>query len=126
VRIFLDTHIVLWWLTDDRRLSRVARQYIEKQQSQIYVSVVTIWEIAVKQALGRIDIDLHELGKALTANGFQVLPITFEHATEVANLPLHHRDPFDRMLLAQCTVESARLLTHDETLSAYGQLSIVV
>ena len=126
MRILLDTHILLWWLTNDRRLPSKARQLIESPRNIVAVSSASIWEIAVKRALGKIKIELPELEEAILNSGFEPLPITFRHAVEVSTLPAHHHDPFDRMLVAQCIVETARLLTHDHTLNRYGKVVMIM
>ncbi len=126
MKIVIDTHILLWWVTDDKRLSHKARRLIESTQNKIIVSAASFWEIAIKQTLGRIKIDVAELEEAITIDDFEPLPIKLLHTVEVAGLPLHHNDPFDRMLIAQCLCETAHLLTHDEALSSYGKVVMVV
>ncbi len=126
MKIIIDTHILLWWVVNDRRLSQKARRLIENPKNNIIVSATSIWEIAIKQTLGRIKIDLKELEEAITANAFESLPVKLHHAVEVSELPPHHNDPFDRMLVAQCLVETAYLLTHDEHLHKYGKAVMVV
>lgn len=126
MKILLDTHVLLWWLAGDRRLPAKAKQVIENPHNNIVVSSVNIWEIVVKHALGRIAIELPELEVAITDSGFLPLDITAKHAIEVGNLPMYHRDPFDRMLIAQCIVERAHLLTHDSALSEYGKVAMLV
>src|SRR5882724_11257219 len=101
MRLLLDTHILLWWLTADRKLSRALRDVLVSAESDVAVSGATICEIAIKRALGRIDVDLKELISALTADGFVELPVRFAHSLMLESLPRHHDDPFDRMLIAQ-------------------------
>lgn len=126
MRILLDTHIYVWWLADDARLTKYALKMIEDPANTIFVSAASIWEIAIKAALGVIRADPEEIAEAVQPSGFENLPITSRHAVQVAKLPVHHRDPFDRMLVAQSLVEPMRLLTHDQTLARYGSLVLVV
>lgn len=94
--------------------------------NMIWMSAASVWEIAIKARLGRIDVDIHELEPAAKASGFEALAVTCGHAAAVAALPMHHRDPFDRLLVAQSVVEDLRLLTHDASLSPYGPSVMVV
>jgi PIN domain nuclease of toxin-antitoxin system len=113
--LLLDTHVALWALTDDPRLSQRARALIEEPANDIVVSAASVWEIAIKHALGRGDMPISG-DQALDwfrQAGYQLLPIAPEHAAAVEHLPDHHRDPFDRLLVAQATTEPLRLLTHD-------------
>jgi PIN domain nuclease of toxin-antitoxin system len=126
MKIIIDTHILLWWASNDRHLPVKARRLIENRANKISVSVASIWEIAIKQALGRIDIDLKELEEVIIANDFEPLSVKLHHAISVSELPPHHNDPFDRMLVAQCQAETAYLLTHDEQLRKYGKVVMVV
>lgn len=121
MRILLDTHILLWWLKDDRRLPDTAVNIIEDAANDIFMSTVNAWEIAIKKSLGRIQIDMDEFLKSIKNGGLGVLNITVNHACQVSNLPDHHKDPFGRMLIAQSIVEPMRLLTHDDTLIQYGK-----
>jgi PIN domain nuclease of toxin-antitoxin system len=126
MKIIIDTHLLLWWVTNDRRLPDKARRLIENAKNNIAVSTASIWEIAIKQALGRIKIDLKELEEVIITNNFESLPVKLHHAIEVSELPPHHSDPFDRMLVAQCLSETAYLLTHDEQLQKYGKVVMLV
>ncbi|MEM7253429.1 MAG: type II toxin-antitoxin system VapC family toxin [Pseudomonadota bacterium] len=118
IEILLDTHMLLWWLTDDSRLSKTARSLVADPANMFTVSTATAWEIAIKQALGKITID-GSLEQAVREQGFTMLPVTFPHAAETLTLPSIHRDPFDRMLVAQARVESLRLLTVDSHILQY-------
>ena len=118
--------MLLWWVTDDRRLPNKARRLIENTSNMIFVSVASIWEIAIKKTLGRLKLNLKELEETIAANNFEQLPVKFLHAIELSELPHHHSDPFDRMLVAQCLSETAYLLTHDEHLGKYGKVVMVV
>ncbi len=123
MRVLIDTHLLLWALAAPSKLSKTARQFIEK--SDVYVSAVSIWEISIKAALGKLSARSSEILAAVEPAGFSMLSITGEHAAQVADLPVHHRDPFDRLLVAQALTEPMRLLTNDEILRAYGSFVIV-
>ena len=115
----LDTHALLWWITDDTRLSRRARSAISS--GEILVSVVSAWEIEIKRGLGRIDADTHAILEEISATeGFHWLDIRPSHVAALVDLPDLHRDPFDRMLVAQAAVEGLTLVTRDSGLLAYG------
>ena len=116
--ILLDTHVLLWWLADDPSLGKVARRAIEDANNLIFVSAASIWEIVIKKALGKLDLPA-SFREVLAAEAFHPLDITREHAFQVASLPLHHRDPFDRMLVAQCQVEGLALVTNDPEIRKY-------
>jgi PIN domain nuclease of toxin-antitoxin system len=119
-RVLLDTQLVLWALAGNRRLPRAARRIIE--DSDVVVSAASIWEIAIKAALGKLDADPTAVREALAPSGFDELPVTGAHAARVASLPFHHRDPFDRLLVAQSELEPLTLVTTDAQLRPYGGL----
>lgn len=119
MRLLLDTHIVLWALSDHPSLSAHARDIITDPANEVYVSSLSLWEIAIKSRLGKITADVHQTRAASVATGFLPLPFTMDHAAAVAQLPDHHRDPFDRGLIAQARVEPLHLVTHDDLLTAY-------
>jgi PIN domain nuclease of toxin-antitoxin system len=122
VRLLLDTHVALWALVDDPRLSPQARALIEDPTHRVAVSAASVWEIAIKHALGRGDMPISG-GAALgwfRASGYDLLPVTAEHAAAVDGLPPHHRDPFDRLLVAQAQTEPMHLLTRDPVVALYG------
>jgi len=118
-RLLLDTHAFLWWLSDSRRLKREARSAIAEPSALVHVSAATIWEIAIKARLGRVDPGTKHLDKEIEANQFSELKISARHAWAAGNLPMHHDDPFDRMLIAQAQVEDLTVVTHDEVFAAY-------
>jgi PIN domain nuclease of toxin-antitoxin system len=125
MRLLLDTHIFLWAVTDSRKLKAAARQQM-LAADQIYVSAASIWEIAIKARLGKIEGDPEQLALAIEDSGFIELPVSARHAARVAQLPLHHHDPFDRLLVAQSLSEPLLLMTADEVLARYGGLVEVV
>jgi PIN domain nuclease of toxin-antitoxin system len=120
VRLLLDTHVLLWWLSDDRKLAKNARDIIANSNNDVLVSSASVWEVAIKAALGRLEVELDDLEDAIVRNGFRPLPIGFRHAVTVGRLPAVHRDPFDRMLVAQASVEELRLVSHDRVFERYG------
>ena len=124
MNLLLDSHIVLWWLSDDKRLSRKARRLIERAD-EVLVSAATTWELAVKASLGKLRMPEGFL-EVVEAQGLTHLPITPVHAMAVQGLPWHHRDPFDRILLAQAMVEALRLVSADEALAPYGRFVVGV
>lgn len=124
LNLLLDSHIVLWWLSDDERLTRKARRLIERADD-VFVSAATTWELAVKASLGKLRMPEGFL-EVVEAQGFTHLPITPLHALAVQSLPWHHRDPFDRILLAQALVEGLGLVSVDDALASYGKFVIGV
>jgi len=120
VRLLLDTHVLLWWLADDRKLGKKAREIIASSNNDVLVSAASVWEAAIKTALGRLEIELDDLENAIIQNGFRPLPIGFQHAVTAGRLPPVHRDPFDRMLVAQASVEELRIVSHDRLFERYG------
>ena len=121
--LLLDTHVVLWWRQGGRRLSREARAAIAAA-AIVHVSAASAWEVAIKMAIGRLDLD-QPFEAHVREAGFETLPITFAHAAEVARLPRHHADPFDRMLVAQARVERLTLVTHDRAFLAYDVPTLI-
>jgi len=121
VRLLLDTQIYLWVLDDSPRLNRRARDLI-LAADQVLVSAASIWEAVIKSALGKLRVDPALLVAEVTRSGFIELPVTARHAAAVSALPMHHKDPFDRLLVAQALTEPARLLTTDTTLARYTEL----
>ena len=119
MRALLDTHVFLWAVSANQRLSSAARARISGAEA-VYVSAASIWEVAIKARLGKIEGDPEALVSSIEASGFHELPVSARHAAAVAALPLHHADPFDRLLLAQAFSEPLCLLTVDRALLAYG------
>ena len=115
--LLLDTHVVLWWLADDPTLSQEIKTKLD-HDPDVYVSPATIWEIAIKQAMGKLK-EPDDLPERVRDSGFRELPITSHHAIAAGRLPLIHRDPFDRMLVAQARCEDLTLVTRDAQVSRY-------
>ncbi len=122
MRALLDTHAFLWWITDDSRLSAHAREIIGDGSHTLFFSAASGWEIAIKAQLGRLKLpdkaDAFVM-EQLSANAFNSLPIQLSHALHIFNLPHHHRDPFDRMLIAQSQLEGLPILTADPLIAQY-------
>ncbi len=114
----LDTHIFLWSMLADTRISAPVRAVLENPQIPVFVSMVTPWEISLKRSIGKLHVTT-DIEGAITAAGFQVLPLSFSHIQQLDRLPLHHRDPFDRMLIAQAKSESLTLVTADKLVLQY-------
>ncbi len=127
MRILVDTHILLWSLADSEKLSTEARERIESADA-VFFSAASIWEIAIKAQLGRMDFAVQplEIAKAASLAGFREVAVDSSAAGTVAKLPLHHRDPFDRLLIAQALELPCRFLTADPTLVQYSDLVILV
>lgn len=118
--LLVDTNVVVWLLLGDRaRVSDAARQALEDEHNDVVVSAATVWEIAIKRSLGKLKIE-DGWAQALVRLGFRALPVTAIHAEAVEHLPWHHRDPFDRVLVAQATTERLALVSADPRLEAYG------
>jgi PIN domain nuclease of toxin-antitoxin system len=125
MRLLLDTHIFYWSFYEQYRLSHKALKLIENAE-EIFVSSATIWEIAIKVRIGKMNADLEELLTYIDESGFQELPVFSRHAMLVAKLPMHHADPFDRLLIAQAISEPLHLVTVDGQLQPYSELVIQV
>jgi PIN domain nuclease of toxin-antitoxin system len=123
MRLLLDTHILLWWVMADRRLPKTLSTALQSSENDVAVSAASIWEIAVKRSLGRIEVDLDELLSSMNADGFTELPLRFEHSLRLDSLPRHHDDPFDRILIAQSVADGRRLVTKDASILAYAGLT---
>ena len=121
MKLLLDTHLLIWAAIGSDRLSAKARKSIEDPINELYFSAASLWEIAIKNGLGRADfqVDARVLRRALLDNGYQVLPITGAHTVAVESLPPIHKDPFDRILVAQATAEGITLLTSDVLVAKY-------
>lgn len=131
MRLLLDTHIALWSIANDPRMPPSARDMIADPANEIFVSVASLWEIAIKYRLaqlgrGKMPISAREARHYFREAGFHILGITDEHAITVETLPLRHADPFDRLIIAQALTEPARLLTHDAKVATYSDSIIAV
>lgn len=119
MNVLLDTHTLLWWLDDNPTLSREAFNIISDGKNVVFMSAASIWEIRIKESIGKIDIPLN-FKEILEKQPFEVLSITSEHAHAIKELPLIHRDPFDRMLIAQGKIEKLAIITRDNFFSEYN------
>jgi len=122
VKWLVDTHLLLWAAGEPKKLSRAARRILGDDAAQLWFSAASIWEVAIKNALGRKDFraEPRQLRRGLIDNGGLEMAVTSEHAAAVSDLPTLHKDPFDRMLVAQAQIEALTLLTSDEAMAAYG------
>jgi PIN domain nuclease of toxin-antitoxin system len=119
VKLLLDTHALLWWLTNDPTLSQAARAAIARPEADVAVSAASAWELAIKAALGKMTVPA-DLDEQLVHHQFSPLAITLPHALLAGSLPRHHEDPFDRMLVAQAQMEGMTLVTRDSRIGLYG------
>ena len=122
MRVLLDTHTFLWFVLGDSKLSSTARQQIEDQQNDKLLSPASYWEIAIKISLGKYTLPQpyeQFMQKAISDNGFIILPVEVKHTAALTNLPFHHRDPFDRLIIAQAMVEQTRVISDDLAFDAY-------
>jgi PIN domain nuclease of toxin-antitoxin system len=120
LKLLLDTHVLLWAITDSPRI-KALRKRLLATDNEVHFSVASLWEVAIKVSLGKLDVIAAELRDAALESGFVELPVLGQHALQVGGLPWHHRDPFDRLLVAQAQAEPMRLLTADAQLLAYGE-----
>lgn len=118
-RLLLDTQALLWWLADDPSLGPNARQLIENENNEVYVSAASAWEISIKKSIGKLKAP-DDLDGVIDAEGFEKLPVTFFHGERAGELPAIHRDPFDRMLIAQAQAEGLDIVSSDGMLGRYG------
>ena len=127
-RLLLDTHLVLWWLNGDARLPQPVLERVQAPEAEVFVSQASLWEMAIKVSIGRLQLDLPELERQVPLQGFRWLPISNAHVLAVADLETDgvHRDPFDRLLVCQSRVEPMLLLTVDRQLRSYGTTVIVI
>jgi PIN domain nuclease of toxin-antitoxin system len=127
MRVLLDTHAVLWWVDQDSLLSRPSHAAIADPANELLVSAATIWEIAIKLGLGKLSLSMpyrEWMNQALTGLQASLLPITVDYAERQAELPTHHRDPFDRLLIAQALVEDVPVVSAETTFERYGVIRI--
>ncbi len=128
MNLLLDTHVALWAITDSPKLSGAARELILAPSAVVWISVASLWEIAIKHSLGRgnMPVSGRQAREYFRQSGFRFLAVGDEHAVAVESLPQIHNDPFDRILVAQALVEPMRLLTHDWQMTRYGELIVAV
>lgn len=119
MKLLLDTHALLWWLADDKQLGRRARELVEDPGNDILISMVSLWEIAVKTRIGKLRAEIKEITDAVQQEGFTLLDIGITHLLTLAGLPVHHRDPFDHLLIAQAIAEDATLMSEDRNAARY-------
>jgi len=125
LRLLIDTHVLLWWLDDSPSLSEQARALIGDPENTVFLSAVSVWEIWLKESLGKLRLP-DEFEEKLALESFESLPLTGAQARKVAILPWRHRDPFDRMLIAQAQAENLTLLTADDRVAGYSDIVAVV
>jgi PIN domain nuclease of toxin-antitoxin system len=123
MKYLLDTHIIIWWLTEPQNIAINARNVISDKKQEIFMSSISFWEIAIKQNLGRLVVPAN-LIDILTHEGFQLLPLSAQEALSVADLPLIHTDPFDRMLIMQSKLNDLILITRDKKIAEYPVLTL--
>lgn len=121
MRVFIDTHTFLWFVSSPTRMTDSSRAMIERPDATVLISIASIWEISIKTSLGKLIVDggFPKVEFYLSANTIDVLPITFEHTLRNNQLPFHHKDPFDRMIAAQALVERLDLISNDDTFDPY-------
>lgn len=132
-RLLLDTHLLLWWLNGDERLPQAVIERVQAPEAEVFISQASLWEMAIKVSIGRLQVDLQELERQVPLQGFRWLPISNVHLLAVADLESDdfqqngvHRDPFDRILVCQSRVEPMLLLTADSQLKHYGSTVLVL
>ena len=119
MKLLLDTHAALWWLSDDERLGEQAERQLTDDTNQVLLSAAVVWEVAIKRSLGKLEAP-DDFAATLLGAGAHGLPISLDHAASVEQLPWHHRDPFDRLLVAQASIEGASIVSSDEAFIPYG------
>lgn len=118
-RILLDTHALIWWMNGDQALGEFALECIANENNQVYVSAASVWEMSIKRQLGKLECPA-DLDSVIESLGFSKLPISIFHSDQAGQLPIHHKDPFDRMLIAQAQAEGLQIITKDEHFPFYG------
>lgn len=119
MKFLLDTHALLWWLADDNQLGQRARELVEDPGNDVLISMVSLWEIVVKTRIGKLQADINEITDAVQQEGFTLLNIGITHLLTLAGLPMHHRDPFDHLLIAQAITEDATFMSEDRNAARY-------
>jgi PIN domain nuclease of toxin-antitoxin system len=129
MRVLLDTHVLIWLVEGDKNLSTVARSAIEDEDNSLYLSIASLWEITIKLSLGKLDLQLsvdEMVESFLIPGGIEILQIETSHLSILRDLPLHHRDPFDRLIIAQAQAEGMRLVSADGIFGMYAVELLVV
>lgn len=126
MKLLVDTHALLWFATDDKRLGRRAAAAMDADDAELYISAASVWEMSIKASLERLKLDtsVEAYIAEKLAEGYRILPIEWTHAAAVERLPWHHRDPFDRLLAAQAIVEELKCVTRDQVFKKYGVKTI--
>lgn len=119
MKLLFDTHAALWWLAGEELIGDDAESYLADETNQVFLSTVVVWEVAIKRSLGKLEAPA-AFASTLLGAGAQPLPVSLDHAEAVEQLPWHHRDPFDRLLVAQALIEGAAVISGDEKLLPYG------
>lgn len=121
MRLLLDTHTLIWFFTDSTNLSESLKSFIESKENESYVSIASLWEIGIKYSLKKLSLktNLSEFFVTVESSSVRSLPLTSTHILQLSSLPLHHRDPFDRLIIAQAMVENLTIVTKDKLFSSY-------
>jgi len=122
MQLLIDTHILIWFLEGNKLLSKLRRQIIADEQNDIFISIASLWEMAIKISVGKLTLakSLADVIKQIAVEDIEVLPILTEHTLRVSTLPFHHRDPFDRIIIVQAQVENLPIMTEDTNFGSYG------
>lgn len=122
MRFLIDTHIFIWFINGDNQLPSPVLSQIENPQNTCMISIASIWEMGIKYGMGRLELnnDFSAINRFLYDNSIQILPVNFEHIQKLTELPFHHRDPFDRVIIAQAISEQMSIITKDELFSHYS------
>ena len=122
MNLLVDTHALIWFITDNNKLPINTKKFIESKDNDCYVSIATFWEIGIKNSIGRLDLnsDLQKIFQIIEESGFDILPITTSHLLQNADLELYHQDPFDRIIIAQAIVEKMTIITKDTQFKNYN------
>ncbi len=123
MRYLLDTHVVLWWLTEPEKIHTKARKIIQDKSNEILISTASFWEIAIKKSIGRLTMP-HNLLETIALEGFKTLPIMPDECIGVADLPMHHSDPFDRLMIMQAKLYNLVIITRDNKIPEYPVITI--
>lgn len=122
MKYLIDTHTLIWYISGDKQLSKKAVSILQNEKNNIFVSKASLWEIAIKISIGKLNtsINFSDLEKFLSDNNFEILEINFKHFEHLLNLPVHHNDPFDRIIICQSIIENIPVITYDNKFNFYG------